>query len=131
MDPDKAIVAYVAVCRGYPIEVVNNTVLKFLRGGFEGVDKRFCPTPPELSDMLRDVMPDKPKWAGKGKLYGYKAPQSKILVRGIRAEIARMYVSNGAAPLGSIWCPGDLLEGNAAIGDLYGPDPDWKPAWPM
>ena len=58
-DPDKAITAYVAVCHGYPIDAINNAILKFLRGGFEYVSKRFCPTPPELSDMLRDVMPDK------------------------------------------------------------------------
>jgi hypothetical protein len=60
MDPDKAVTAYVAVCQGYPIEVINAAILKFLRGGFEHASKRFCPTPPELSDMLRDVLPDKP-----------------------------------------------------------------------
>jgi hypothetical protein len=61
MDPDKAITAYVAVCQGYPLAAINNAILKFLRGGFEHVSKRFCPTPPELSDMLRDVMPDRPR----------------------------------------------------------------------
>jgi len=63
--------------------------------------------------------------------YGYRQPRSRVLLAECTKEWAREQVRRGMYPKGSIWVPGPC-EGpgaNPGLGDLFGPDPTWKPAF--
>ncbi|WP_149299138.1 hypothetical protein [Aureimonas fodinaquatilis] len=66
-------------------------------------------------------------------LYDYRQPRSSVILRECTKSFAREQVNRGVHPKGSIWVPGNC-EGSHArpeMGDLFGPDPAWKPATPL
>lgn len=66
-------------------------------------------------------------------LYGMRQPRSPVLVAECTKSWAWQQIQAGAYPKGAIWYPG-CCEGAGArpdIGDLFGPDPNWKPARPI
>lgn len=131
VDRDTAIFGYMQALQGFSIDAIAYGIQRFLRGECEGVNPKYCPHPPELASIIRETMKQAPKRTGTGKLYGYNPPRSKLIKRGCTKDWARSLVDNHAAPRGSIWCPGSMSEGKPDIGDLYGPDPDWKGPWPL
>lgn len=131
VDRDAAIFGYMQALQGFPIAAIARGIQRFLAGECDGVSMKYCPQPPELAGIIRETLRQAPKKAGTGRLYGYMSPRSKVIERGLTKDWARSLVQNGAAPRGSIWCPGSLSEGNPDKGDLYGPDPDWKGPWPL
>jgi hypothetical protein len=130
-DPAKAIFGYINALNGLPAEAIENGIRRFLRGECDEVSRKFCPHPPELAAICRDSMPT-PRTAtfGTGKLYGYYPPNSDIVERSCTKEYARSLVDRGFRQRGCIWCPGGIND-RPDIGDLYGPDPDWKGPWPL
>ncbi len=126
VDAGKAIYGYMQALQGFPVEAIVYGIRKFLRGECEDVNPKFCPHPPELAAIVRSTMRNKPA-QGTGKLYGYKAPKSKIIERNCTKEWAFRLIDQGVHPRGSIWCPGDFME-RRDIGDLFAPDPEWQPA---
>jgi hypothetical protein len=126
VDAQKAIYGYMTSLQGFSVEAITHGIRKFLRGECEDVNPKFCPHPPELAAIVRGAMPNKPT-GGKDKLYGYKAPKSKILERNCRKEWAFQLIDQGVHPRGSIWCPGDFMD-RRDLGDLFAPDPEWQPA---
>lgn len=129
VDPEKAVIGYLNALQGFPVEAIAYGIRRFLRGECEGVNPRFCPHPPELAGIIRDTLGSKPSLP-TGKLYGYRQPKSAVLERRCTKEWARQLVNQGVHPRGSIWCPGSLND-KPEIGDLFGPDDDWKPARPL
>lgn len=127
-DPERATIGYLHALQGFPIEAIAYGIRKFLRGECEGVSAKFCPHPPELAAIVRGEVHSRPTITGN--IYGYHAPKSRILKRGIIKDHARNLVAQGVYPKGSIWCPGDIME-NPVFGDLYGPDDEWERAFPL
>lgn len=121
VDAEKAIFGYVGALQGFPIEAIATGIRRFLRGECEDVSMKFCPHPPELASIVRGSIP---KTTG-GKWYSYRTPKSKLLERDLTKEYGKRLVDGGVHPRGSIWLPGAIGE-KPEIGDLYGPDPDWK-----
>lgn len=129
-DPEQAAIGYVNALDGYPIEAIAYGIRKFLRGECEGISQKFCPHPPELAAIVRSVVPQRQTFKTTGKLYGYKPPKSQIIHRKITKDEAWRLLDMAAYPVGSIWCPGPI-DDKPEVGDLYGPDPDWKRAVPL
>lgn len=130
---------YIMALTGFPLWAIEAAVARVLRREVPSIkNPDFCPLPPVLAEIVRDVAPNAgPPRAGQEaakpakKLFGYKPPNSKIIEAHCTRDWARQLVDQGVHPRGSIWCPGGLNE-RPDIGDLYGPDPDWTPAvpWP-
>lgn len=129
VDADKAIFGYMQALQGFPIEAIAYGIRKFLRGECEGVNPKYCPHPPELATIVRGVIPER-KTMPTGKLFGYSSPHSKIVARKCTKDYGAQLVRNGAIPHGSIWCPGPIND-HPEIGDVYGPDPNWRGAKPL
>lgn len=135
VEPDKAVFGYIQALQGFPVEAIAYGIRRFLRGECSDVSQKYCPRPPELAAIVRDTIKARPH-TPQGKLYVYSSPKSKILEGKCTKDWARQLVNQGVHPRGSIWCPGPLkgLDGEEArpdIGDLYGPDDEWKPAKPL
>lgn len=131
VNPEKAIIGYIDALKGFPIEAIAHGIRRFLRGECPEVNPKFCPHPPELATIVRGGMPDRPAVRPTGKLYRYSQPKSRrINKRPVTKDAARGLVYSGQAPRGSIWCPGDFLEG-PEYGDLFEPDDTWMPATPF
>lgn len=65
--------------------------------------------------------------------FTFRQPRSDVILRECTKSFAREQVKRGIHPKGSIWIPG-CCEGSHAqpeVGDLFGPDPTWKPAKPL
>jgi hypothetical protein len=129
VDAEKAIYGYIHALQGFPVEAIAHGIRKFLRGECEDVNPKYCPHPPELAAIVRGTMRSRPT-QGTGKLYGYKAPKSKIIERNCTKEWAFRLIDQGVHPRGSIWCPGDFMD-RRDLGDLFAPDPEWQPANPL
>lgn len=128
VDADKAVLGYVGALQGFTIEAIADGIRRFLRGDVEGVSPKFCPHPPELARIVREGIRQPTRQTGK--LYGYRAPRSRILEKRCTKDWARRLVEQGVHPRGSIWCPGPI-DDRPDIGDLYAPDDTWKPAVPL
>lgn len=128
-DRESAAIGYIDALSGFPIEAIVYGIRKFLRGDCEDISPKFCPHPPELAKIVRGAMPNR-NAVPTGKLYGYHPPKSKVIERNCGKEWAFRLIDQGIHPRGSIWCPGDINDKHE-IGDLYGPDPDWKEAFPL
>jgi hypothetical protein len=128
VDPETAVAGYVVALEGCTLDEITSGLRKVLRGDVEGLVKTWCPSPPELAAAIRDQIRRTPV-NGTGKLYRYKQPRSKIVAKKCTKDYAASLVRNGAAPRGSIWCPGEIGH-DPHIGDLYGPDEAWKQAVP-
>lgn len=124
VDAEKAIFGYIHALQGFPIQAIAEGIRRFLRGECEDVSRKFCPHPPELADIVRGVIPRSSTMPG-GRYYSYKSPKSPLLERKVTKEYGKRLVENGVHPRSSIWLPGDP-ESRPDIGDLYGPDPEWK-----
>lgn len=136
VDQAKAIYGYIQALQGFPVENIAYGIQKFLRGECEDVNPKFCPHPPELAAIVRGTIKAGPAFRTEGSLYGFKQPKSKIIERKCTKEWARQLVQQGVHPRGSIWLPGPLSSGDGErgrpeIGDLYGPDPDWRRPTPL
>jgi hypothetical protein len=126
VDAEKAIYGYMQALQGFPVEAIAHGIRKFLRGECDGVNPKFCPHPPELASIIRGTIRDRSSSPTGGRLYGYRAPKSKIVEPRCTKDWAAQLVAQGMHPHGSIWCPGDLGD-RPDIGDLYAPDSEWKP----
>jgi hypothetical protein len=129
-DPEKAVFGYMHALQGFPVEAIAYGIQRFLRGECEGINPRFCPHPPELANIVRGTLADRPRFVGNGTIYRYRMPKSQMLERNCSKDWARGLVRQGVHPHGSIWVPGTIGE-KPEIGDLYGPDPDWENAVPL
>jgi hypothetical protein len=130
-DPEKAIFGYIAALSGLSLAAIENGIGKVLRGECDDVSRDFCPRPPALAAICRGVSYGPPQPATtSGKLYGYRAPSSKVIERNVTKEWAFRLIDQGVHPRGSIWCPGPLNE-QPEFGDLFGPDPDWQKPFPL
>lgn len=122
---------YIGALQGFPIEAIAHGIRRFLRGEFEDLSKKFCPHPPELADIVRRTLPSRPATkAYTGQIYYYRQPASRIIERKCTKGYAFGLIDRGIHPRGSIWCPGPL-DDRPDIGDLFGPDPSWRPAKPI
>jgi hypothetical protein len=129
-DPEKAIFGYIQALSGLSLVAIEGGINKVLRGECEGISREFCPKPPALAAICRGVSYAAPTAAATGKLYGYRAPASKVIERNVTKEWAFRLIDQGIHPRGSIWCPGQLNE-KPEFGDLFGPDPDWQKPFPL
>lgn len=116
--------AYFDSLKAFPAEAIKDAVDGFLSGRFG--ERKWLPLPPELATMVRTCLGVIAPAGGAGRAYAIRAPRSAILKDGCTREWARERVSRGEFPKGSIWFPGAYRD-NAAFGDLYAPDPNWKP----
>lgn len=128
VDAATAIFGYIQALQGFPAPAIEHGIRRFLRGECEGVNPKYCPHPPELAGIIRATLRGRPE--PDGGFYSYSAPKSKVIEKRCTKEWAFRLIDQGVHPRGSIWCPGDVRE-KPEIGDLYGPDPDWKPATPL
>lgn len=55
-NPEELIESYEIAFRGCTRHSIETVVIKLIRGELDGYDKRFAPSPPELSTALRDEM---------------------------------------------------------------------------
>jgi hypothetical protein len=129
-DSEKAIFGYIAALSGLSLVAIENGIGKVLRGECEGISRDFCPKPPALAAICRGVSYVPPTSPTSGKLYGYRAPASKVIERKVTKQWAFRLIDQGIHPRGSIWCPGALNE-KPEFGDLFGPDPDWQKPFPL
>jgi hypothetical protein len=129
VDAEKAIYGYMSALQGFPVEAIAHGIRKFLRGECEDVNPKYCPHPPELAAIVRGTIRNKSP-GPTGKLYGYKAPKSKIIERNCSKEWAFRLIDQGVHPRGSIWCPGDFMD-RPDLGDMFAPDAEWHPAKPL
>ena len=123
VDAEKAIYGYVGALQGFPIEAITSGIRRFLRGECEDVSMKFCPHPPELAAIVRGTISNRRPSNGTG--YSYQMPGSKLLEPKVTKEYGRQLVDSGVHPRGSIWIPGDPGE-RTDIGELYGPDENWR-----
>jgi len=121
VDAEKAIYGYVGALQGFPIEAITSGIRRFLRGECDDVSMKFCPHPPELAAIVRNVASPDPTG---NRFFSYRAPKSKILERNITKDYARRLVDNGVYPRGSIWTPSEVND-RPDIGDLFAPDEKW------
>jgi hypothetical protein len=122
---------YVVALEGMPLSAIESAIAKFLRDEVPGFEKNeYCPRPPTLARVARSVMQAAEKAEKKPKLHAYHPPRSKVLERHITKAWAMQLLANGVHPRGCIWCPGPIND-HPEYGDLYAPDPDWKPAKPL
>ncbi|HMF69152.1 MAG TPA: hypothetical protein VK602_16265, partial [Phyllobacterium sp.] len=111
-------------------------VRKFLSGQCAGVKSEFVPLPPQLAQIVRDVSgveeAHRKAEEASTKYHAFAKPQSKLLARGITRDQVREGRGGGIYPPGCIWCPPPLGDGGESrdFGDLYAPDPDWRPSRP-
>jgi hypothetical protein len=129
-DSERAIFGYIAALSGLSLAAIENGIGKVLRGEASDVSRKFCPHPPELAAVCRGVSYVPATTTTTGKLYGYRAPKSKIIERNVTKEWAFRLIDQGIHPRGSIWCPGPLNE-KPEFGDLFGPDEDWSEPFPL
>jgi hypothetical protein len=130
-DPELAIFGYVKALSGLSLIAIENGFSKVLRGECQDVNRSFCPRPPELAAICRGVsFAPAPTATTTGKLYGYRAPASKVIERNVTKEWAFRLIDQGVHPRGSIWCPGQMNE-KPEFGDLFGPDPSWQKPFPL
>lgn len=61
-----------------------------------------------------------------GQAHPIRPPRSRILVAGCTRSWAIDRIRRGYAPKGSIWYPGSF-DRRPELGDLFAPDPDWRP----
>jgi len=113
---------------GFPLNAIELAIKRILRGECD-VNKRFCPTAPELASIVREsvdfLKPRKALPDGTApNIYRYRVPKSKVIERNCTKQWARDLVKNGVHPKGSIWCPGGKERPD--IGNLYGPDEAWN-----
>jgi hypothetical protein len=99
-----------------------------LAGSLALMGDRTEKTVPALSprDFDLEGCPEFGKPSRQRALSAYRPPRSAVLERRCTKDFARQLVANRVHPRGSIWCPGGVND-HPEYGDLYGPDPDWKP----
>ena len=125
---------YLTALAGFSLEEIEAGIAKFLRGEVKQLSQKYCPHPPELAGVIREIAEGQAATVAKAtakKLYGYRKPNSAILETNITKDRAWQLIDNGVHPRGSIWCPGEFGTADAAFGDLFAPDPDWQPAKPI
>lgn len=129
---DERLEGYLVALAGLPLEAVEAAIGTFLRGEATHLSAKYCPTPPELADLARGTSSAASAAKARApRLYAYRRPNSKLIEANCSKDWAWQLCRQGIHPAGSIWCPGGLNE-RPDIGDLYGPDPDWRHAvpWP-
>jgi hypothetical protein len=130
-DPERAIFGYIQALAGLSLVAIENGIGKVMRGECEDVSRKFCPHPPELAAICRGASYVSPTASPTtGKLYGYRAPASKVIERNCTKQLAFRLIDQGIHPRGSIWCPGQMNE-KPEFGDLFGPDPSWQKPFPL
>lgn len=134
-DPVAVMNGYMMAIQGLPLWAIANTVQSYLCGLVKGQDKKFCPRAPEFATAIREER-DRTMHASakspisKGRLYNLNLPKSKIIARKVTKEDTREGRRCGIYPPGCIWRPG-YTDDEPHIGDVYAPDPDWKPSKPL
>lgn len=114
---------YFTALRGFSLADIDAGIDRYLAGKVAGISKKFCPSPPELAEIVAGTADLRavPKAPAERAC---QPPRSVIIHRGITKAQVRQYREQGAVEAGVIWMPGT---DNPAFGDLYAPDPDWKP----
>jgi hypothetical protein len=117
---------YVTALEGMPLSAIEGAIAKFLRDEVPGFEKNeYCPRPPTLARVARDVAKAAIPPKERPKAYGYHQPASAVVERHITKAWAWQLIENGVHPRGSIWCPGSANE-HPEYGDLYAPDDQWS-----
>lgn len=55
-DPKTALAGYLVALQGRPAWAIEKAVTMFLRGEVDGASKKFCPRPPELAEVVGQVL---------------------------------------------------------------------------
>lgn len=55
-NPDDKIEGYLTAIAGVTYHALQTTVVRIIRGEIDGISRKFCPTPPELSAAIRAEM---------------------------------------------------------------------------
>ncbi len=55
-DPKTALTGYLIALQNRPLWAIEEAVKRFLRGEVAGASKKFCPRPPELAEIVADVL---------------------------------------------------------------------------
>lgn len=125
---------YYLALGGFPRSDIEAGVRKFLSGECVGVKTEFVPPPPQLAQIIREAANIEKQQAEaeapKPKVYAYNRPNSNVIARNITKDQVREGRGGGLFPPGCIWCPNPYGD-DQTWGDLYGPDPSWRGAWPV
>lgn len=118
---------YLSAVKDFTAVEVNAGIDRYLAGKVPGLSKKFCPSPPELAEIVAGTKAALTVALVRetGRSYAYKPPRSAKIYSGITKDQVRQYRAQGIVERGVIWLPG--LSGDPAFGDLYAPDPDWQP----
>lgn len=115
---------YFDALKSFPAAAIEDAIDGFLNGRFG--ERKWLPLPPELATMVRSCLAGTGQKV-EGRPYRYSMPKSRILKQGCTKEWVRDQRAIGLLEPGVIWVPGPYAE-NAQWGDLFAPDPEWKPA---
>jgi len=69
-------------------------------------------------------------YTAPGRYYRFRQPHSSVIASECTREWFRRQVDGGFFPKQSIWIPGSCVGAGSRpdIGDVFAPDPKWKPA---
>lgn len=116
---------------GVSDDVIREVAQRYVSGAVAGQSSTFAPSVAEFAQEARRIAETRAAISdgNRRKLYVYRKPTSELLERNVTKEFAFRLIDQGVHPRGSIWCPGSL-DDRPDIGDLFAPDPAWKPARP-
>lgn len=114
---------------GVSDQAIIDAAQRYVSGLVPGQSATFAPAVAEFSQEARRLDEEQRDRLSRPRrnLFIYRKPNAPLLERNITKEYAFRLIDQGVHPRGSIWCPGPL-DNRPDIGDLFAPDPKWKPA---